>query len=97
MFCAAGEKEWLDNEITVYERNRADDTFGFGVVFSDEALGIFRDYDEPPYEDIRRNFVYWDDVEILYKDRRFRCASNGFAGCSRVSLLFLLQQRCRGA
>lgn len=89
------KKEWPGYDITVYERNRADDTFGFGVVFSDETLGIFQEYDEPSYEAIRRNFAYWDDVEIRFKGETFRCAGNGFAGCSRKSLLLLLQARCR--
>ncbi len=89
------KKRWPHYEVTVYERNRPDDTFGFGVVFSDETLGIFRDYDVPSYEAIRRNFAYWDDVEIHFKGQRFRCAGNGFAGCSRKSLLLLLQERCR--
>ncbi len=94
-FALLAKKEWPGHEITVYERNRPDDTFGFGVVFSDETLGIFQDYDEPSYEAIRRNFAYWDDVEIVFKDRSFRIAGNGFAGCSRQSLLRLLQERCR--
>lgn len=89
------KKEWPHYHITVYERNKADDTFGFGVVFSDETLGIFQNYDEASYEAIRRNFAYWDDVEIVFKGERFRCAGNGFAGCSRQSLLLLLQARCR--
>lgn len=89
------KQAWPAYEITVYERNRADDTFGFGVVFSDETLGIFKSYDRPSYEAIRRNFAYWDDVEIVFKGERFRCAGNGFAGCSRKSLLILLQARCR--
>ncbi|GIK58391.1 MAG: bifunctional salicylyl-CoA 5-hydroxylase/oxidoreductase [Chloroflexi bacterium] len=88
------KKQWPTHDITVYERNRPDDTFGFGVVFSDETLGIFKEYDEPSYEAIRRNFAYWDDVEIHFKGQSFRCAGNGFAGCSRQSLLRLLQERC---
>ena len=67
------KKEWPAYKVTVYERNRPDDTFGFGVVFSDETLGIFRDYDVPSYEMIRRNFAYWDDVEIHFKGEVFRC------------------------
>ena len=94
-FALLVKKEWPDYDVTVYERNRPDDTFGFGVVFSDETLGIFREYDEPSYEAIRRNFAYWDDVEIVYQGHKFRCAGNGFAGCSRPSLLLLLQERCR--
>ena len=94
-FGLLAKKEWPNHEITIYERNKHDDTFGFGVVFSDETLDIFRDYDEPSYEAIRRNFAYWDDVEIHFKGKTFRIAGNGFAGCSRKSLLLLLQERCR--
>ncbi len=94
-FALLAKKEWPEYDITVYERNKADDTFGFGVVFSDETLGIFRDYDEPSYEAIRASFAYWDDVEIAFQGERFRVAGNGFAGCSRKALLLLLQERCR--
>ena len=89
-FALLAKKEWPDHQITVYERNRPDDTFGFGVVFSDETLGIFSDYDIPSYEAIRRNFAYWDDVEISFGGETFRIAGNGFAGCSRKSLLLPL-------
>ncbi|MCG8346818.1 MAG: NAD(P)-binding protein, partial [Chloroflexales bacterium] len=89
------KKTWPDYDVTVYERNRADDTFGFGVVFSDETLGIFRDYDRKSYELIRRNFAYWDDVHIHYQGHMLRCSGNGFCGCSRQKLLLLLQERCR--
>lgn len=88
------KKRWPASRIRVFERNRRGETFGFGVVFSDETLGIFRDYDEPSYEAIRRNFAYWDDVDVHYKGEVLRCAGNGFAGCSRVSLLHLLEERC---
>src|SRR2546427_1957595 len=57
-------------EIAVHERNRADDTFGFGVVFSDETLGTFRDYDPPSYESIRRSFAYWGDVDVVRSEER---------------------------
>jgi anthraniloyl-CoA monooxygenase len=94
-FALLCKKTWPDYEITVYERNRADDTFGFGVVFSDETLGIFRDYDRESYESIRRNFAYWGDVDIHYQGHVLRCGGNGFCGCSRQKLLLLLQTRCR--
>ncbi len=94
-FALLAKKEWPAFDVTVLERNGPDDTFGFGVVFSDETLGVFRDYDAPSYEAIRRNFVYWDDVDVHYKGHALRCAGNGFAGCSRMSLLVLLQDRCR--
>ncbi|MCB0007371.1 MAG: hypothetical protein KDE04_12990, partial [Anaerolineales bacterium] len=94
-FALLAKKDWPEYEITVYERNRPDDTFGFGVVFSDETLGIFKQYDGPSYEAIRRQFAYWDDIEIVFKGRSFVIGGNGFAGCSRQSLLLLLQNRCR--
>ncbi len=94
-FALLAKKEWPNYDIAVYERNRHDDTFGFGVVFSDETLGVFQEYDTPSYEAIRRNFAYWDDVEIVFKGRSFVIGGNGFAGCSRKSLLLLLQERCR--
>jgi anthraniloyl-CoA monooxygenase len=94
-FALLAKKGWPDWEVTVYERNRPDDTFGFGVVFSDETLGAFRDYDEPSYQAIRRSFAYWGDVDVVYKGQAMRCGGNGFCGCSRVTLLKLLQARCR--
>ena len=93
-FALLTKKQWPDYDITVYERNRKDDTFGFGVVFSDETLALFREQDVPSYEAIRQNFSYWDDVEIVFKGESFVIAGNGFAGCSRKSLLLLLQERC---
>jgi anthraniloyl-CoA monooxygenase len=94
-FALLAKKAWPDYDVAVHERNRADDTFGFGVVFSDETLGTFRDYDRPSYEMIRRSFAYWDDVAIHYQGRVLRCGGNGFCGCTRQQLLLLLQERCR--
>jgi len=94
-FGILAKKAWPDWEIDVYERNRPDDTFGFGVVFSDETLGFLKDYDEDSYEAIRRSFAYWDDIDIHLKGRSFRVAGNGFCGCSRKTLLKLLHERCR--
>jgi len=93
-FAILAKKAWPEWDIAVFERNRPDDTFGFGVVFSDETLGTFRDYDRPSYEAIRRAFAYWGDVDVVYKGRTIRCGGNGFCGCSRVTLLGLLQARC---
>jgi len=87
---------WPDLRIAVFERNRADDTFGFGVVFSDETLATFEKYDAPTYRAIVDNFAYWDDIEIHFKDTVHRIGGNGFCGCSRVTLLRLLQERARG-
>jgi anthraniloyl-CoA monooxygenase len=82
-------------ELTVFERNRADDTFGFGVVFSDATLDIFERYDPESYRAITGHFAYWDDIEVRFKDTVHRIGGNGFCGCSRQQLLILLQNRAK--
>jgi anthraniloyl-CoA monooxygenase len=82
-------------EIIVVERNQADDTFGFGVVFSDATLDAFRDADEPSYRAIVESFAYWDDIAIIARGHEHRVGGNGFCGCSRRTLLTLLQARAR--
>jgi anthraniloyl-CoA monooxygenase len=82
-------------QIALYERNRADDTFGFGVVFSDQTLDIFRRYDPESHAAILANFAYWDDIAVHFKNEVVRVGGNGFCGCSRQVLLTLLQQRAR--
>ena len=89
------KKRWPDWTVEVFERNRADDTFGFGVVFSDQTLGFLDEYDNPSYESIRRSFAYWDDVDVHYNGHVLRCAGNGFCGCSRLTLLQLLHARAQ--
>ena len=81
-------------DIEVFERNEADDTFGFGVVFSDETLDEFLSRDQPVFERMREEFAYWDDVAIHFKGEEMRCAGNGFCGTSRQTLLTILQERC---
>ncbi len=81
-------------QIDVYERNKPDDSFGFGVVFSDETLGEFLKRDMQSYELIRSKFAYWDDIIIARDGDEVSIAGNGFCGCSRKTLLQLLQQRC---
>lgn len=85
-----------DAVIDVYERNRADDTFGFGVVFSDEALDTFAAYDPESYRRLAENFAYWDDIEVHRRGDVQRIGGNGFCGCSRRSLLLILQERAKG-
>jgi len=94
-FAILAKKQWPDWHIDVFERNRPDDTFGFGVVFSDQTLGFLDQYDNPSYESIRRSFAYWGDVDIHYKGQVLRCGGNGFCGCSRIKLLQLLHQRAQ--
>ena len=94
-FALLAKKAWPRWDITVYERNRPDDTFGFGVVFSDQTLDSFKAYDLVTYERIRRRFAYWGDVDVVYKGQTLRSGGNGFCGCSRVALLNILQDRGR--
>jgi anthraniloyl-CoA monooxygenase len=94
-FALLAKKAWPRWDITVYERNRPDDTFGFGVVFSDQTLDTFKAYDLVTYERIRRRFAYWGDVDVVYKGQVMRSGGNGFCGCSRVALLNILQDRAR--
>ena len=82
-----------ESDITVYERNRADETFGFGVVFSDATLDNFEKYDLPSYQRIMREFAYWDDIAIHFRGTEHRIGGNGFCGCSRRTLLLILQDR----
>ena len=81
------------HEITVCERNRADDTFGWGVVFSDQTLENFRVADEPTYRAIIGNFARWDDIDVVIHGRRITSGGHGFSGIARKKLLAILQQR----
>ncbi len=94
-FAILYKKAWPQARITVYERNRPDDTFGFGVVFSDQTLETFQNYDLESYRSITENFAYWDDIEIHFKGTVHRIGGNGFCGCSRATLLQLLHQRAQ--
>ncbi len=82
-------------EISVYERNRRDDTFGFGVVFSDETLDNLMDYDAPSYTAITREFSYWDEIDFHFHGEMVRSTGHGFCGTERRTLLMILQDRCK--
>src|SRR5438046_607613 len=94
-FALLAKKAWPRWDITVYERNRPDDTFGFGVVFSDQTLDTFEAYDLESSRAITDHFAYWDDVEIHFKGTVRRVGGNGFCGCSRRTLLELLHARAQ--
>jgi anthraniloyl-CoA monooxygenase len=79
--------------IEVYERNRPDDTFGWGVVFSDQTLENFRAADACSYEAIVGDFHHWDDIEVHFAGRRLVSGGHGFCGISRKRLLGILQER----
>lgn len=82
-------------DITIYERNRPDDTFGWGVVFSDETLGNIEAADPVSFANIRKSFAYWDDIETYVGGECVRSTGHGFCGLSRMRLLQILQERCR--
>ena len=86
-----------DHDIVIYERNKPDDTFGFGVVFSDETLGGFIDYDQGTYADIVESFAYWDNIEVHFGGEVISTGGNGFCGMSRKRLLQIFQKHCLAA
>jgi len=81
------------HDITVVERNRADDTFGWGVVFSDQTLENFHGADEPTFRAITDNFAHWDDIDVFIHGRRITSGGHGFSGIARKKLLNILQTR----
>ncbi len=94
-FASLMKKAWPRTRITVFERNRPGDTFGFGVVFSDETLDTFEVYDRDSYRAIIGHFAYWDDIEIHFRGTVHRIGGNGFCGCARTTLLKILGRRAR--
>ena len=83
------------HQVTVLERNRANDTFGWGVVLSDDALSHMQKNDPKSTEAIRRGFVYWDDIAVVHQGVRTVSGGHGFAGIGRKAMLILLQDRAR--
>lgn len=81
------------HSVTVLERNGPDDTYGWGVVFSDQTLENFRAADEPTYSEIARNFAHWDNIDIHFKDSVITSGGHGFSGIGRKKLLRILQSR----
>ena len=92
-FAILMKKAWPHTRITVFERNKPDDTFGFGVVFSDQTLEAFESYDRETYRQIVGHFAYWDDIEIHFRGSTHRIGGNGFCGTSRAMLLKILGRR----
>ncbi len=89
------KKEDPRHQVAVLERNRPDDTFGFGVVFSDQTLQVLRSGDAATYDEIVDSFAHWDDIAIHYRGEVLRSTGHGFSGLSRKTLLDILQRRCR--
>ncbi len=83
------------HKITVIEQNRANDTFGWGVVLSDDALGKMQDNDPKSTDAIRNQFIYWDDIAVVHDGVRTVSGVHGFAGIGRKQMLVILQARAR--
>lgn len=84
------------HEIVLVERNRADDTFGFGVVFSDATIAEVEGADPDTYRAVTDHFVRWDDIDVHYRGELVRSTGHGFSGMSRQTLLTVLQDEAAG-
>src|SRR5580704_152368 len=93
-FAALAKQLDARHDITIWERNAADDTFGFGVVFSDETLGGIEHADLEIFSAMRREFARWDDIDVHFRGTTFTSGGHGFAAMSRKRLLAILQARC---
>jgi anthraniloyl-CoA monooxygenase len=93
-FALLMKKQNAAHNITVIERNRPYDTFGWGVVFSDQTLGNLAQADEPTAKAILQAFNHWDDIDIFFKGEKVTSGGHGFCGIGRKRLLNILQQRC---
>ena len=82
------------HDVTVVERNKPYDTFGWGVVFSDATMDNMRQWDKETADEIQTAFAHWDDIELLFKGRTIRSGGHGFVGIGRKKLLNILQARC---
>ena len=89
------KKSFPRARIDVVERNRPDDTFGFGIVLSDATLANLEAADAPTHREIAANFAYWDDIHVQFKGGILASTGHGFSGIRRLTLLEILQRRAR--
>ncbi|HEX8887899.1 MAG TPA: FAD-dependent monooxygenase [Pyrinomonadaceae bacterium] len=81
--------------VSVFERNAPDDTFGWGVVFSDKTLSYLKETDEESYRQITDSFEMWDNVDVVHRGEKITIRGNRFSGIARIKLLQILQSRCQ--
>jgi anthraniloyl-CoA monooxygenase len=93
-FALLMKKQDPSHRIVVVERNRPYDTFGWGVVFSDQTLGNLVAADENTAREILQSFNHWDDIDVFFKGQKVTSGGHGFCGIGRKRLLNILQQRC---
>lgn len=94
-FALLMKKNQPAHEITVIERNAPDDTFGWGVVFSDKTLFYLKENDEESHRQIIDSFEIWDNVDVVVRGEKITIRGNRFSGIARIKLLHILQSRCR--
>lgn len=82
------------HDITTFDRNEADNTFGWGIVFSDKTMDGFRDADEQVVNEIEANFHHWDDIDVHFQGRKITSGGHGFCGIARLKLQEIFQRRC---
>jgi anthraniloyl-CoA monooxygenase len=83
------------HDITIIERDGPNDTFGWGIVFSDQTFSYLKDNDEPSFNEIMRACQTWDNVDVVHKDQKVTIRGNRFSGIARLAFLNILQARCR--
>jgi 2-polyprenyl-6-methoxyphenol hydroxylase and related FAD-dependent oxidoreductases len=83
------------HDITIIERDGPNDTFGWGIVFSDQTFSYLKDNDEPSFNQITRACQTWDNVDVVHKDQKVTIRGNRFSGIARLAFLNILQARCR--
>ncbi|USZ73624.1 FAD-dependent monooxygenase [Natronosalvus halobius] len=88
------QKEHPDWDITVYERDPKDNTYGWGIVFSDSTLSALREADYKSHDRITEKFALWDPIDIHYEGERIRCGGHTFSGIMRSDLKDILRERC---
>jgi anthraniloyl-CoA monooxygenase len=94
-FALLMKKHDAGHDITLFERNPPDATFGWGVVFSGKTLSNLRAADEESHRRVAETFETWDNVDVVHRDRKITVRGNHFSGIARLRLLNILQERCR--
>jgi len=94
-FALLMKKQNPAHRVTLHERNAPDDTFGWGVVFSDKTLSYLKETDAESYEQITASFQLWDNVDVVHRGQKITIRGNRFSGIARIKLLQILQSRCQ--
>ena len=96
-FSLLAKRRHPDWSVRVVERNAADATFGWGVVFNDKTQNYLKDQDEPSWRDITQAFETWDNVDVVHRGRKISIHGNKFSGIQRLAMLQILHRHCRAA